>query len=173
MQGNPVHRAANHRCALAGAALLGALLCVTGCAVDGDAGRVDGTHTSAISVDEEGRLLALSAINPATGEKTDPAIAPLSIAACPDDYICFYDSGSTGGWTEADPVSFAAHKCYNLDPAINNLTSYIVNNTDAGWYVFDPTGCGGTAGYIYPHTAGFMGSPWNNSISSFYRLAIP
>jgi hypothetical protein len=117
------------------------------------------------------------AIELETGQVVDSKLTTKTVSQCPGppwepaDYICFYDTAS-GSYMEAYPDILPYHRCYNLSAA-NNRTSFIVNWTAAGWYVYDASNCRGSPGYIYPNSSGPMNATWSNKISSIMRLAIP
>lgn len=121
---------------------------------------------------EEGAIHPGQVIDLEHGKLADPDVADRLVGACPRDRICLYDTSSSSTYMVAHNISVGPYYCLYAGGA-NNKTSYIVNNSDALWRVYDATGCTGTYGPIYPNTSGAMNSTWNNNISSLQREAIP
>ena len=113
---------------------------------------------------ETGRILLApgTAINLATGEVSAAAALPAPL--CGSSRICFYDL--TIGLSTYYAVSSSTRGCRDLPASIDNKTSYIVNTSSAGWYVYVTGGCLGDSSYIYPNSRGVMNSDWNNKISA-------
>lgn len=90
--------------------------------------------------------------------------------SCGYNSICFYDGHDGTSLIAKEPwTDWSANLCYTMGGG-NDRISYIVNDSGHDFIVSTGYDCGGTTGKIYAYSYGPMNAPFNNSISSIYRI---
>jgi hypothetical protein len=88
---------------------------------------------------------------------------------CPSGRICLYDTSDVWNTTRYIVPTGTGYKTLS-GQAINNRTSYIINNSGYHYTVYTDTYCrNGNPGPIYKNSRGPMLGGWNNSISCVRR----
>lgn len=85
-----------------------------------------------------------------------------------DGRICVFDTTNVYGLGYMIPTGSGYFTLYRN--AMDNRTSYIINNTGYRYEVFTDSYCRSEmSGVIYPHSKGSMNSTWDNDISCVTR----
>lgn len=96
--------------------------------------------------------------------------SPAQAAPCPNGSICFFNGSDGTVLLDQRAVSIIPRTvCQVLGTYSTNRTSYIKNNSDETFFVYDGGSCQTTPGRIYARSEGRMTGQWNDSITSYFK----
>lgn len=95
---------------------------------------------------------------------------PALAVSCPNGSICFFNNpDGTGSLDQRAASIIPRTQCQVMGTYVTNRTSYIYNNSDSAFFVYDGGSCQTTPGRIYARSSGRMTGIWNDSITSYFK----
>lgn len=113
-------------------------------------------------------LLTVLILTATTGLVAATSTPAYAAPGCPNNWMCLHDTSTSNPHFPVDVYDTVLNQCIG---GISPITSYVTNNTNFRWYVSTSNDCQANRGAIYPHSAGAMGTPWNNNIRGMYRTS--